>query len=357
MSQVGWYYARDNQQIGPVSSAELKRLATTRELASEDLVWREGMTEWSMARNVRGLFDEEAGPAETTATIDPSQEAPPAAATVVAPAAPAAPAAPPVSRHPFDAILDGLRSRCDAQFIDKAVKFFWSCGSYGLLAGMAVAAAFATIMSVKTDRPDHLLLGAGAILVLAVLHYMAGKSRDALETLHATTEGTISSTALPRCLAALGIVASLALVLLAVASTLGNLANLIRIPLGVAALVGGVHLAIIALNPAALNISISPASKSAHETVGVLTFLVQVALRCVPAAFGVGVICGAILLAYACGEAFSGEKGPELAVNTARVAGRCFWWFGSLPLVGYLTLLMGCLVIGLWRAVLSLSDK
>ena len=28
MSQVEWYYARDNRQMGPVSSAELKRLAS-----------------------------------------------------------------------------------------------------------------------------------------------------------------------------------------------------------------------------------------------------------------------------------------------------------------------------------------
>ena len=63
MSQVEWYYARDNRQMGPVSSAELKRLATFDELRPDDLVWREGMTEWAAARNVRGLFEEEVAPA------------------------------------------------------------------------------------------------------------------------------------------------------------------------------------------------------------------------------------------------------------------------------------------------------
>lgn len=347
MNQVGWYYARDNKQIGPVSAAELKRLATVHELKPEDLVWREGMTEWSLARNVRGLFEEEAPATETVVKAIEPQAAPPAAE----------PAATPTSHHLFDMILEGLRSRFDAGRIDRAVKFFWACGSYGLLAGMALAIVFAVILSVKTAHADRLLLGVGAILMMAVLHYLAGKSRDALDRLHATTEGSLSSTALPCCVAALSLVAPLGLVLLAVVGTLENVANLIMIPLSLAAMVVGVHVAAVALNPTALYISIRPASKSSQETVGVLAYLVQVALRSVPAAFGVGVLCGAILLAYACGEVFSGEQGLALATNTARVAGRCFWWFGGLPLMAYLALLVSCLLIGIWRAMLSLSDK
>ena len=56
MSPVDWYYARDNKQKGPVSSLELKRLATAGEIEPDNLVWREGMTEWSAARNVRGKY-------------------------------------------------------------------------------------------------------------------------------------------------------------------------------------------------------------------------------------------------------------------------------------------------------------
>ena len=67
MTPVEWYYARGNKQMGPVSAPELKRLATAGELRPEDLVWREGMTEWSVARNVRGLFEEEGKPAAAVA--------------------------------------------------------------------------------------------------------------------------------------------------------------------------------------------------------------------------------------------------------------------------------------------------
>jgi hypothetical protein len=67
MNQVEWYYARDNKQMGPMSPAELKRLAVVSEIGPDDLVWREGMTEWAAARNVRGLFDGESPAAAAAA--------------------------------------------------------------------------------------------------------------------------------------------------------------------------------------------------------------------------------------------------------------------------------------------------
>jgi hypothetical protein len=52
-----WYYARNNQQFGPVSAPELKRLTLSGQLSPDDLVWRDGMGEWEPAAKVRGLFD------------------------------------------------------------------------------------------------------------------------------------------------------------------------------------------------------------------------------------------------------------------------------------------------------------
>ena len=58
MTDIQWFYARDEQQHGPVNSAELKQLATAGQLAPEDYVWREGMSQWAPAANVKGLFSE-----------------------------------------------------------------------------------------------------------------------------------------------------------------------------------------------------------------------------------------------------------------------------------------------------------
>src|SRR5262245_34207648 len=50
-----WYYARNNQQRGPVSAADLRAMAASGDLRPGDLVWQEGMTQWQPASS-RGLF-------------------------------------------------------------------------------------------------------------------------------------------------------------------------------------------------------------------------------------------------------------------------------------------------------------
>ena len=60
MPEVLWYYARNDQQFGPVSAAELKQLADTGRLSPDDLLWREGMDSWATAINLRGLFSGDA---------------------------------------------------------------------------------------------------------------------------------------------------------------------------------------------------------------------------------------------------------------------------------------------------------
>ena len=63
MAAIDWYFARGNKQMGPLSAADLRRLAAAGELSPDDLIWREGLAEWTKARNVRGLFEEESKPA------------------------------------------------------------------------------------------------------------------------------------------------------------------------------------------------------------------------------------------------------------------------------------------------------
>ncbi len=51
-----WYYGDGEQRHGPVSMDELKALARSGQLARSDLVWNRGMTEWTPAAEVGGLF-------------------------------------------------------------------------------------------------------------------------------------------------------------------------------------------------------------------------------------------------------------------------------------------------------------
>jgi uncharacterized RDD family membrane protein YckC len=51
-----WYYARNNQQAGPVTFEQLQHLAVTGGLIGTDLVWTEGMSAWTPAATTPGLF-------------------------------------------------------------------------------------------------------------------------------------------------------------------------------------------------------------------------------------------------------------------------------------------------------------
>jgi TM2 domain-containing membrane protein YozV len=51
-----WYYAQNQDRRGPVSFAKLKTIAADGWLRREDLVWHAGMTEWTAAEKVPGLF-------------------------------------------------------------------------------------------------------------------------------------------------------------------------------------------------------------------------------------------------------------------------------------------------------------
>lgn len=51
-----WHYAKNGQQMDPVSSGQLKQLAQNGSLSPDDLVWKPGMANWVPASKVAGLF-------------------------------------------------------------------------------------------------------------------------------------------------------------------------------------------------------------------------------------------------------------------------------------------------------------
>src|SRR4051812_1167520 len=72
-----WYYAKNGQQQGPVNSAQLKQMASAGQIGPDDLVFREGGTQWVAASTVAGLqFGGGAAPPPPS-PVAPSRGAPP----------------------------------------------------------------------------------------------------------------------------------------------------------------------------------------------------------------------------------------------------------------------------------------
>ena len=71
-----WYYLENNQQQGPVSSAQLKQLAADGRLQPDSLIWKEGLEDWVPASRVKGLFNESQIAAASAPAQQPAQYAP-----------------------------------------------------------------------------------------------------------------------------------------------------------------------------------------------------------------------------------------------------------------------------------------
>ena len=54
-----WYYTKEGQQMGAVSSFELKEMARTGKLKRTDLIWKDGMPTWGEAGSAHNLFPDE----------------------------------------------------------------------------------------------------------------------------------------------------------------------------------------------------------------------------------------------------------------------------------------------------------
>jgi len=63
MADESWYYARGNQQFGPVDKYTLLAKFEAGEISPDDLVWTSGMTEWRPAREAPPLHERVGGPA------------------------------------------------------------------------------------------------------------------------------------------------------------------------------------------------------------------------------------------------------------------------------------------------------
>lgn len=71
-----WFYARNGQKHGPISPADLKRMATSGDLLPTDLLWKKGMPQWVPASSARGLFSADQPPPMPMSPGPPSEETP-----------------------------------------------------------------------------------------------------------------------------------------------------------------------------------------------------------------------------------------------------------------------------------------
>lgn len=187
MAEAIWYYAKHDQQKGPVTPAQLKGLAVSGELLPTDLIWKEGMGDWSPASDVKGLFphgaatQSAAAPAATVTPKESSPEPPPvqpssATPTPVTTVSPIAPA--PSSSPATEITSPAPGSRWTSAPTPPAAPFAPPTAppSAPVAEPVPVAPAPTIIAPRRTPRPEtspasmlgKQLLGVGLVLVLCL---------------------------------------------------------------------------------------------------------------------------------------------------------------------------------------------
>jgi hypothetical protein len=72
MANGEWYFARGNQQQGPVALQAIQDMLRTGQLQPTDLVWRQGMASWQAASQVPELYAQQGQPAAPMAPAPPN---------------------------------------------------------------------------------------------------------------------------------------------------------------------------------------------------------------------------------------------------------------------------------------------
>ncbi|MBN2218077.1 MAG: DUF4339 domain-containing protein [Pirellulales bacterium] len=349
MHDVQWYYARDEQRFGPVSTVELKRLAEHGQLAPGDLVWREGMSDWAEASHVKGLFH--AAPAERAA---------PTATGAAPPIRPGAEPTQPVTArprkpfvHPVAAVLSLARRNASEAFVDSSIRLFVLAGQWAMVAAMLLVVAAGAAVSLHEKSPVHILIALGVVPVLAVLQYAAGQFCGALDRVNRSTRAAIASTTLLDLLGIVGLLLGLVL-LFGITAQAISLSNHATILAALLAFILCEHWAAVSLVHVDQNVIVADNLSPGEEALGTLCALLKTSARVVPVAFGAGVCWGTLLLVVACVHCLRGGEAVELSWGVTLLQVTTVALFAAIPMLGYVLFLLLALVFDVLDGLLTL---
>lgn len=86
---MNWFYAKNGSQQGPVATEALKAMLASGEISPSDLIWRDGMSDWTPAGRVAEIASVAASP-----SVEAAPYTPPAPASYSAPTSYTAPSSP-----------------------------------------------------------------------------------------------------------------------------------------------------------------------------------------------------------------------------------------------------------------------
>lgn len=364
MPNEDWFYARNNEQHGPLSFEDLHHLVSSRELGRDDLVWQVGSAGWVPVGAVPALIQAAGG-----ALSAPPLPAPAPWATFEQQYGPrlqdlrgrlgeldkatGALEALPHLRL-VNRLLDYIGRQVGVHQLDLADLLMKRVGSLAYIVTAVLYAVYFGAMSLRADSIQMLV--ATALIVIpgaSLCHYVAVHFLETSKEILDRTPTELSSNTLAKSVGLLSGVAGV-LVLVAASHDLFRKVDvadaLLAIPIGLVLL----YTAAASFNPSSLNLTVEAKADAAREAIGISMLLVKVPLRLVPAAFGLYSLLAAgsaIFFAYQL-------TGDEIDLYFAGALEIAPWalMVGLLPMAFYLTSTFGTLVVDAFRSSLDTAD-
>ena len=349
MSQ-DWYYEDNGNREGPVTPATLKQLADAGRIRPDTRVWKQGMAQWASAKAIKGLF----------ADGLPRSPSPSPAPTATPSFRPALPSPPRVAHgwHPLDVVIDTARDRCPANVAATLSRLAGNVGIYLLYAAAVLAPIAGLLISTRTGAFRPVVAGIALGIGLIALQYVGVRLLGACDAAIQANASVLPSLAIPDCAFVLCVIGTLlgAISLIGVAISAGEINPFLA---ALAILVVGGFTALVAIEPAGINVAVDSECGAGQEAVGVLTFFVKVFLRCAPIAFAASVAFatwGVVSFVFDVLRA-SSEQVPLMVVFRSPLTASTLLAAAAVPVYAYGLLLVYYLTLDVLSAIVSIPRK
>lgn len=348
----GWYYSVDGDQSGPVTLEELRHALEIGRLGAQDMVWKQGMAEWVAATEVPELrqFETfEPAPFKESkkkdrrgikSTSDGMNEMP---------------------SHFLDYVLEGTRQLIGESFVWDSWITAIEVGRYSIYAGILLYVAFCFVFSLQKNDVNIGLLGIAGAVIAIVNQYSGIKSCGAILRLSRATKLRISSMAFLDSIAVLFFFSGIGGLAFAAISWI-RVHEVPAVLIGIAFFLICEQLALVALHPKAIGITIADRVGPGEEATSLLSFFLMLPLRTVPAVFGIGTAISVIGVAFGLVMLLMRRPDsiPDPLVLPEIISFTSFGillYCAAFPLSAYIYFVLASIVTDLIRSILVLPEK
>ena len=339
---TSWYYTIDDVQKGPVSFSKLKKLCRNGTISDDDLVWNEGLDEWIPVSEVDGL--DHSGKSKVKKRSkgkDATFRSDSHGQTIF-----------------WDALLDGVRNTITAEGLEATFHGMIKRGSLAMTIAIISWFGVVVMQGIKSDSIQVVLWGMCSVLILSALKYVAVHLSFASEELVRTTPNTLATPAFPNAISVILLSTGVGIAGISVYYALESNdqeMKILLLLLAAESLVVFIGSAYATLRPDWLNINIESGANASMEGIAVCSMMLKLFMRLLTVVFSVTAMIGAVVLLISNICFIVGGEWLLTAIALSSVGLMQLSAASIAPLIGYLTFVIGSIVLGAAQAILSLS--